>query len=368
MNRPKDDIESIFFVFFPFLTDLSLVLGLVLACLLTFSNCTPAGSQEDVSHHLTRPMMGTLVEVVWRGHGDAKGADKVRLAMDKMEILAASMNLHDPDSELANINLAAGKKRVKISDDLFRVIEKSLEISQLTEGAFDITIGSLESIWGDIQWGRGGRLPHEGEIQQALAKVKYKQIVLNQQKKTVFLERQGARLDLGGIAKGYVVDHGLDWLNGKGIQNILINAGGDIRASGNKQHPVWRVGLQDPFEKGKLLGVFLIESGAIVTSGTYERFFEAGEKKYSHILNPDTGHPVTGLVSATVWADKAAFADALATALMVIGRKDGIAVLGRIRSAQGVFIEEDGTIWIDKDLKTVLKLRPLPERNSVKFF
>ncbi len=341
--------------------------GLVCWCFL-ISCCTPAGSQDVVSHRLTRPMMGTLVEVVWRGHGDAKEADRVRTVMDKMETLAASMNLHDPESELANINMAAGKRGVKISDNLFNVIQKSLEVSRLTGGAFDITVGPLEEIWGDIQWGGVGRRPHEEEILQALTKVEYKQIKADQQEKTVFLEGQGTRLDLGGIAKGYVVDYGLGRLEGKGFQNVLINAGGDIRAVGNKQEPLWKVGLQDPFEKGKLLGVFLIEDGAIVTSGTYERFIETEEGTYSHILNPGTGFPAKGLVSATVFADQAAYADALATALMVLSRPEGISLLRRLRSVQGVLVEEDGTIWVDEDLKAVLKLEALPKRNRVKFF
>ncbi len=327
-----------------------------------------AAAQEAESRRLARPMMGTIVEIVWRDHDEAKAADKVRSAMDKMAAMAASMNLHDPGSELSNINKAAGKSAVKISDDLFEVITKSLEVSRLTTGAFDISIGSLEKIWGNIQWGRGGRRPLEEEIRQTLSIIHDQHIKVDQTQKTVFFEDPGIRLDLGGIAKGYIVDYGLECLKRKGFKNVLINAGGDIRATGTMQAPLWRIGVQNPFEKEKLLGVSAIRNGAVVTSGTYERFFEVAGETYSHVLNPATGHPVKSVVSVTVFADKAAYADALATALMVLGREEGISLLRKLPSVHGLLVEESGTIWMDEDLKEVLKLKALPQNTSINFF
>jgi thiamine biosynthesis lipoprotein len=187
-------------------------------------------------------------------------------------------------------------------------------------------------------------------------------------KKTVFLEKEGMRLDLGGIAKGYITDQGMDGLSRMGVDTALVNAGGDIRVSAGPQSPWWRVGLQDPLEKGRLLGVFLLRGGAVVTSGTYERYLETKEGKFAHILNPSTGRPVEGLLSATVIAEEAFLADALATALMVKGSKDGIALLSNFPSAKAVLVEQDGTVWVEDRLRDMLKLDPFPTGNTPRFY
>ena len=312
--------------------------------------------------------MGTLVEVVWRPTGEESGADAVRSALDRMEELASRMNLYSPASELAEINAGAGKTPVKVSEELVDVIEKSLDASRMTGGGFDATVGSVEAVWGDIQRDGGGRLPGDGAVEDALERVGYQRVRIDRNTKSVFLEREGMRLDLGGIAKGYIADQGLEWLNSRGIREALINVGGDIRASGMEESPPWRIGLQDPLERGHLLGVLLIRAGAVVTSGTYERYFETKEGRHAHILNPATGRPVQGLLSATVIAEEAFFADFLATALMVKGRQDGISMLEGLPAAKAILIEENGTIWVDERIGDALELGRLPSRNTVRFY
>jgi thiamine biosynthesis lipoprotein len=313
-------------------------------------------------------MMGTLVEVVWRTTGEGTGAEAVRSTLDRMEALSSRMSLYSPASELVEINAAAGKAPVKVSLELLDVIEKSLTLSRMTGGAFDATVGSVEAVWGDIQREGGGRLPGEEDVRDALDWVGYERVRVDREMKTVFLEKEGMRLDLGGIAKGYIVDQAMAWLNGRGLQDALINAGGDIRVSGTDESPPWRIGVQDPFEKGRLLGFFSLQQGAVVTSGTYERYFEGEGKRFAHIIDPATGRPVEGLVSATVITEESFMADALATAVMVKGRQEGIAMLGRFPGARAVFVERDGTIWVAEDLKDVLELAPLPSRNAVRFY
>jgi thiamine biosynthesis lipoprotein len=285
-----------------------------------------------------------------------------------MEALASRMSLYSPESELAEVNAAAGKAPVKVSDELLDIIQKSLAISRMTGGAFDATVGSVEAVWGDIQRGGGGRLPGKAAIQDALGRVGYEHVGTDGNAKTVFLEKEGMRLDLGGIAKGYIVDQGMAWLNRQGVQAALINAGGDIRVSGRPQGPAWCIGLQDPLEEGNLLGVFLVREAAVVTSGTYERYFETAQGRFAHILNPETGRPVEGLLSATVITQEAFLADALATALMVRGRQAGISLLESFPSARGVLVEQDGTIWVEEGLRDVLKLDPQPPGNILRFY
>ena len=312
--------------------------------------------------------MGTTVEVVWRTTAGEAQTEAVRSAMDRMEALASRMSLYSPESELAGVNAAAGKAPVEVSDELLDIIQKSLAISRMTGGAFDATVGSVEAVWGDIQQGGGGKLPGEEAVQDALGRVGYEHVKIDGRAKTVFLEKEGMRLDLGGIAKGYIVDQGMVWLNGQGVQAALITAGGDIRVSGSPEHPAWRIGLQDPLEEGNLLGVFLVREAAVVTSGTYERYFETAEGRFAHILDPTTGRPVEGLLSATVVAEESFLADALATALMVRGRKEGISLLKSFPFAKGVLVEQDGTIWVEEGLRDVLRLDPLPPRNTLRFY
>ncbi|UCG39324.1 MAG: FAD:protein FMN transferase, partial [bacterium] len=340
---------------------------IVLWCFLLCS-CKPKNPAVEDVRRTKRPMMGTLVEIVWRATGEGDEVETVRSAMDRMETLASRMSLYSRDSELAEINSEAGRAPVKVSDELLDVIEKSLTISRRTEGAFDVTVGSVEAVWGDIQKEGGGRLPGEEAIRDALDRVGYQRVRIDRGAKTIFLEQAGMRLDLGGIAKGYIVDQAMAWLNRRGLREALINAGGDILASGIDESLSWRIGLQDPLEEGRLLGVFVVRKGAVVTSGSYERYFETAEGRFAHILDPKTGRPAEGLLSATVIAEESFLADALATALMVGGHKNAIFLLGRFPSAKAVLVEQDGTIWVEERLRDVLKLGPLPSRNIVRFY
>ena len=346
------------------------IVGLAVLFSLLVVCCKTLENGDARVRRLTRPMMGTLVEVVWRAK---KGAPdlfaEAREVADRMEGLADRMSLYSNESEVARINREAGRRPVKVSEEVFEVIEKSLEVSRLTRGAFDVTVGPVETVWGDIQSSEGeGRLPDVAEIREALADVGYRGIRLNQKEHTVFLEKKGARLDLGGIAKGYIVDQGMRWLKGQGNRDVMINAGGDIRATAEKGGTAWKVGLQDPFERSRLLGVFRIRQGAVVTSGTYERYRDTEQGRVSHILDPGTGMPVKDLVSVTVLAHEAAFADALATALMVMGRKKGLALLKRLHAVKGVFIEEDGTFWVEEGLKEIFELEPLAGQYTLRFY
>jgi len=286
-----------------------------------------------------------------------------------MQDLSRRMSLFEPDSELSKINAGAGAHPVPVSPEMMEVVGRALEISSMSGGAFDATVGSVEAVWGDIQHGGAvGRIPDEGTLHQALAKVGYPGVRRDPEARTVFLEREGARLDLGGIAKGYIVDQGVQGLRAQGMDCVMINAGGDIRASGCGGAPVWKVGLQDPFEKGRLLGVFLVRDRAVVTSGSYERYFENEQGRFSHILDPHTGRPAAGPVSVTVLADRADIADGLATAFMVTGREKGMALLRRLGSVEAVFVEADGSIWMDGRLRDRFEPGPLPEKMTIRYY
>ena len=330
---------------------------MVVLQLLLLPHCARGPAGEPPVRRIMKPMMGTLVEVLWReSREDPDAADRVRSVLERMEALAAEMNLHSSGSELSRINAAAGLRPVKVSADMMAVVGKALDVSALTRGAFDPTVGSVEAAWGDVQWeGSRGTVPADDELRNALDRVGYLSVVRDTAEQTVFLRKGGARLDLGGIAKGYIIDRGAAWLRSNGLACVMINAGGDIRASGCPQRSPWRVGLQDPFDKGRLLGVFFLRQGAVVTSGSYERFFENEQGRFSHIVDPRTGRPVQGLLSVTVVSLDATLADALATAFMVSGREAALELLAGLPFAAAVFVEADGTIWVDKSLKRLFE-------------
>jgi len=316
-------------------------------------------------------MMGTLVEVLWReGARDGDKADAVRETLDRMGETALGMSLFNTDSALVKINDAAGLHPVKVSPEMMEVMVKSREISHMTGGAFDVTVGSVEGLWGDIQrGGAAGRVPDPESLRDALAKVGTSGLRLDKEARTVYLPQKGTRVDLGGIAKGYIIDQGVQSLRERGLACFMINAGGDIRASGCvSRAPAWKVGLQDPFEKGSLLGVFRVRQLAVVTSGSYERYFENEQGRFSHILDPKTGRPVQGPVSVTVVAPTGIIADALATAFMVTGRQGAMPMLRRLEPVWTVFVEADRSIWVDDRLRSIFQAGALPDDMKLRFF
>jgi len=348
----------------------SLCLAWVLGALLAACSVREGPAPRPVQR-VTRPMMGTLVEVLWReAPGDRDRADQARAALDRMGELAAAMNLFDPGSELSRINGEAGKQPVKVSPEMMAVLSLALDVSSRTGGAFDVTVGSVEGLWGDIQHGGSAGRGPEGEARgRALAGGGAGNVVLNREAGTVFLPLAGTRLDLGGFAKGYIVDQGVERLGEGGLRCFMINAGGDIRCSGCGQPvPPWKVGLQDPFEKGALLGVFRVRGEAVVTSGSYERYFENAQGRFSHIMDPKTGRPARGPVSVTVVAATAAEADGLATAFMVTGRQGALPVLRRMEAVRTVFVDADGTIWLDDRLQGMFQAGPLARNMTLRTF
>lgn len=218
------------------------------------------------------------------------------------------MSLHRTDSELSRVN---ARQIAQVSEDLFKVLAKAQEISERTEGSFDITIRPLAHLWGFI-W-KEYRLPTAAELAATLPRVNYRLVQLDRGRRTVRFLREGVSLDLGAIAKGYAVDCALEKLRSLGVTNAMVRAGGDLRVLGE-----WEVQLEDPQKRGRRETIRLRDA-AISTSGDYENYFEIAGKRYSHILDPRTGLPVEGIAACTVIAPTCMEADGLATALFVYG-------------------------------------------------
>jgi thiamine biosynthesis lipoprotein len=261
--------------------------------------------------------------------------DRVFRVMEKIE---AQASIHVDTSEVFRVVEKSGKSAVRVSPEIFWLLKKSLEVSDKTWGAFDVSVGVVKDLWGfDTDH---PSVPDSMAVQSLLPKVNYREIAL--QDSEVFLRQSGMRIDLGGVAKGYIIDQGIRILQEEGIRSGLVEAGGDLRVFGT--HPdrkVWRIGIRHPRgEEGELFGVLETDAVGIATSGDYERYFVREGKRYHHILDPKTGFPSNRCISVTVVAECALLADAYATAVFVLGPVKGMALIKDHPSIEGMIIYE----------------------------
>lgn len=256
------------------------------------------------------------------------------------------------DSRFNRINDCAGICPVKVSQEIFDLIELSLNVSKDSDGAFDISYAALGALWREAQ--KSGVLPTQAQIAAAKALVNYKLIELYPLTREVYLPQKGMRVGFGGVGKGYAVDRAFELLIQEGIDNVMVNGAGDIRlhAAENAPRP-WRIGIRNPFaEKNHAMGFFELSSGAVATSGDYERFFRRNNKKYHHVIDPRSGEFTESVASVTLIAQNTLMADIYATTAMALGPEAGIAFLNRRRNVRGMMITQEGNILKTQNLIT----------------
>jgi thiamine biosynthesis lipoprotein len=308
-----------------------LFLGVFLLTMAVLSGCS-----EPKPHRQARFMMGTLVDVVL--YADTKVATEAAgQAFEKMLRVEAAAHPSEEGSQLFQIRQGKG---AKIDGDLARILETAMKVSRATSGAFDPTLGEVAHLWG---FGRDDpHLPGPKEIEHALDKTGYDRVPAGQ----CCPEGQEIWFDLGGVAKGYAVDVAVATLQEEGVKAGIVNAGGDLRSFGARpRRGYWKIGVQDPDNPQQLAGVLEVKEAAVATSGDYQRYFEDGDVRYHHIIDPATGYPAySRLRGTTVIAPDCATADALATAAFVMGPEKGLALLESWEKVEGVLITEDGKI------------------------
>jgi FAD:protein FMN transferase len=290
--------------------------------------------------------MGTLVIVdIW--HDESAIADKCsNQVFDEMNRIDHSMSPYREDSELSSINQHAADHEVKVSDEIYHLLEKSLAVSRASDGAFDITFASV----GYLYDYRNKLHPTEKNIENSLNAINYRHIQLNPQNKTVKFTQRNVRLDLGGIAKGYAVDNAIALLKQCGIKNGLVSAGGDSRVIGSHDGKPWIIGVRHPRQKDKVVVRIPLSDSAISTSGDYERFFIENGKRYHHIINPDTGTSADQTWSATVIGDDATTTDALSTTLFVLGAEKAIKFIESQQGYDAIIIDDKGIMHYSSGL------------------
>ena len=291
----------------------------------------------------TRALMDTFCEISCYGDNKDTTVSAIDAAFKEMERIEKVFSKFNENSEVSKINALAGLEKVALSEEVFKLTERSVYYSSISNGAFDITVAPLMEVWGFVR--RHKSMPDKETIENALKDVGYKNIELDPKKLSIKFLNKGTKIDFGGIAKGYAVDRAKDILAAHGIKNGLINLGGNMFALGSAPaKKKWKIGVEDPRNKGKLLHSFELTDMAISTSGNYERFFEIEGKRYSHIINPITGEPCQGIISVTVMADSAEEADALSTAIFVMGEEKGLNLAKSIKGIKVLMLKEDGRL------------------------
>lgn len=307
--------------------------------------CSRADRIQPVEH--TAVMMDTVVQIaIYDNHRSVAEVEKIiESAFARIKQIERITNDYDDSSAISRVNRGAGWQPVAVDSELVTLITTSERIAQLSSGAFDITIGSVKRLWQFTS--EHPSLPDVVAIHQALRAVGMQHLRLMGDQ--LRLAAPGVVLDLGAIAKGYAVDEAIRVLQRQGITDAMVNAGGNLRTlSSELTRGLRRVWIKHPRETHRFFGFFPMDAGCVATSGDYERYFVLDSVRYHHILDPKTGYPARGCVSVTIVAPSAMEADALSTAIFVMGPERGMALIQKLPGVEGVIIyEQQGKLkWL----------------------
>ena len=304
---------------------------------------------SQVVHKRTVSLLGSPFEISLVAKDTLEANGYIDVAINEVKRIENLISDWIPTTLVSVINANAGVKPIKVNEELFELIERSIKISKLTDGAFDISYASMDKIWKFD--GSMTRMPSPEAIQNSVVKVGYKNIILDKEKLTVFLKLKGMKLGLGGIGQGYIADKIKEVLKEKGVVAGLINVSGDISTWGKQPDgQQWKVGIKNPINKNKIFASFPLEDTAVETSGSYEKYVTFNGIRYSHIIDTRTGYPAIGLTSVTIFAKTTELADALATGVFVLGKEVGMNLVNQLPGIGCIMVDDKGTIIVSKNI------------------
>jgi len=327
----------------------SLIIFVLLTAVLS---CSPG---KETVFKKTMPLLDTIVSITVVADSKEAAEQAIEKAFAEISRFGDLINFYSDKSELAEINRNAGAHAVKVSPETLDIIEKAVFTADKSGGAFDPTLGPVVKLWDFLN----KKKPTEIEIAHALPLVNYKDILIARTDATVFLKRKGMMIDLGGIAKGYAADLAVESLKTEGILSGLVSIAGDIRTFGMKpdKNP-WIIGIKNPRqtgEKDEIVAKIRLIDKAISTSGDYERYFIAENKRYHHLLDPKTGMPASGCRSVSIVTDKAANTDAFSTAVFILGPEKGMKLVEEM-GMDAMIIDSSGTIHLTSTIKEMITI------------
>lgn len=317
-------------------------LGVVVVAFLAISMPSRAEWLGEAQEH-----MGTEVSVYLWHDDPAVARQAVNAIFAEVARLDQLMSTYIEESLISDINRRAADGPVDAGDELFALILRSLDISVLTRGAFDITYDSV----GQHYDFREGRRPDDETIAEEIQRIDYRLVDADRNNGTVRFLQSGVRINLGGIAKGYAVERGIEIAKRHGVRNARVTAGGDTRLLGDRQGQPWMVGIQNPRNAEEVAVTIPLEDEAISTSGDYERFFIEDGERYHHIIVPSTGEPAGEVHSATIIGPDAVLTDALSTSVFVMGVDQGLRLISALPDYEGIVINADGQMFYSDGLR-----------------
>ena len=309
------------------------------------------GCSRPRSVQKTEAIMGTDVTITVVAKSAEEGEAAIDAGMAELRRLDAMMSLYKDTSEITQVNLAAGKHPVKVSPEMIEAEEAARKISDLSGGVFDVTVGPLVVLW-QMKL-KEGTIPSDREIARIKPLVNYRNVVVDRKHSTIFLKKKGMIMDFGGM-KGYMADRVKDLLKKRGINDAVIALAGDIWVLGRRDDgKPWRIGVQHPREKDKVLAVLDLSDKYISTSGDYERFVIVEKKRYHHIIDPRTGKPSKGVISATLVGDRGAVIDPLAKVPFILGPEEGLKIVKKL-GAEAIIVDDHGKVYTTDGIKNLL--------------
>lgn len=303
----------------------------------------------QITHKKKYSLLGSPFEITVIAKDTIEGNLYANFAVVEVKRIENLISDWIPTTQISQVNENAGLKPVKVDDEVFELVERAIKISKLTNGAFDVSYASMDKIWkfdGSMK-----EMPTPEAIKKSVEKIGYQKVILDSKNKTIFLRDVGMKLGLGGIGQGYVADKVKELLLLKGCKSGIVNVSGDINAWGLQINgKPWTVGIVNPVNKNKVFATFPLIDSAVETSGNYEKYVTFNNIRYSHIIDPRTGYPATGVVSVSVFAKQTEVADALATGVFVLGVEVGLNLVNQLKGIECIIVDEKGKVFTSKGI------------------
>lgn len=294
--------------------------------------------------------MGNHFELSAVSDNEEWANEKIDAGISEIRRIEKLLTTFSDDSETNQINQNAGIKPVGVSRETFNLIRRSIRISEVTQGAFDITYGSIDKrLWNFDQ--NMTSLPDRDTAKKMVRLINFRNIILDEEKCSVFLKEEGMRIGFGGIGKGYAADRAKQVMREQGVESGVVNASGDMSAWGVQPGgKKWTIGIVSPDSSHEVFSYMNITDMAVATSGNYEKFIMVNGKKYSHTINPRTGLPITGIKSVTIITTHAEIADAMATPVMIMGINAGLDMINQMKDIEAVIIDDDNNLYTSNNI------------------
>lgn len=310
-------------------------------------HCT-AGAQ--VLRKRTTLLMGGRFDITIVAQDSLTAEQNIDVVIAEISRIENLISDWKSDSQISAVNRNAGVQPVKVDREVFELTQRAIRFSEVTNGGFDISFAAMDRIWKFD--GSMTEMPSEEAIKKSVEKVGYKNIVLDSANTTIFLKLRGMKIGFGALGEGYATDKCRKIMLDKGIEAGIINGSGDMSTWGKQPNgKAWNIGITNPFRPEKLLAVVPLTQEAVTTSGSYEKFVVLDGKRYSHIINPATGYPATGLCSVTVFGPDAETANGLSTSLMVLGTDAGLQLLQQFPDYSCIMITDTGKVIRSKNFR-----------------